>query len=154
MFKELQLPQSELIVAGEIYDTNLKNRLVALANQGNIKLNMKFIPDDEVQRYFNTADVVVCPYKAIENSSTILLSASFKKPTIFPDIGSLKHYPEELGFKYSHTSGDGLLSAMKKAYASKDLVTLGENSYKYVKKFDWEILARKMHDVYKDVNSG
>ena len=44
----------------------------------NIMLIDRFIEDDELQYFFNAADVITLPFKKIENSGSVILAMGFK----------------------------------------------------------------------------
>ena len=49
-----------------------------------------FIPDDEAERYFKAADVLLLPYNHIFQSGVLFLGYSFGLPIILTDVGSLR----------------------------------------------------------------
>ncbi|MBK8185454.1 MAG: glycosyltransferase [Candidatus Competibacteraceae bacterium] len=51
---------------------------------------INFIPDDEVEIFFKSADVLILPYKAIFQSGLQFLAYGFGLPVIATDIGSFR----------------------------------------------------------------
>ena len=51
-----------------------------------IKYKFKFIPDEEVDLYFNASDIVVLPYKKIYNSAVLNKAFSWSKPAIVSNL--------------------------------------------------------------------
>lgn len=49
-----------------------------------------FVPDGAVARWFMAADVAVFPYRAILNSGSVHLAATFRVPVIIPDEAHLR----------------------------------------------------------------
>lgn len=64
-----------------------------------------YIPDDDLQFYFNAADVIVLPYNEILTSGSLMLAASFGKPIIAPDLPALRNY-NEVGFVLTYKRSD------------------------------------------------
>jgi glycosyltransferase involved in cell wall biosynthesis len=119
-----------------------KNALI-IAGKGSAS---GYIADDELQWYFNAADVVVFPFKKITTSGSSLLALSFGKAIIVPAIGDLSYLPDEITYKYSPEDKNGLINAMKKA--ADDIVILRKKSdfaLQYAKRLDWSIIAKKTH---------
>jgi glycosyltransferase involved in cell wall biosynthesis len=83
-FLSLKIENNLLIIAGPTdnmaYVQHLRSLVVKKAD--NIIFVNEFISIDNLQYYFNAADVVVLPFKNIEHSSSIDLAMSFAKPII------------------------------------------------------------------------
>ncbi|RDB03749.1 glycosyltransferase [Runella aurantiaca] len=72
-----------LVIAGKSYDDDYWESLLAESNnQPTIHWHHRFIEDEDVQYFFNAADVVVLPFVRIDHSGTIDLAMSFGKPII------------------------------------------------------------------------
>jgi beta-1,4-mannosyltransferase len=82
-FHSMSKPYDCLLIAGENTDqkyiSNLKN--LSCHNPGIIWFD-RFIAKEEVQYFFNAADIVVLPFIKIDHSGTIDLAMSFSKPVI------------------------------------------------------------------------
>lgn len=55
-----------------------------------ITLSRRFVDDDELQVYFNAADVAVYPYEKILTSGSVLLSLSFGVPVVAPRVAMVE----------------------------------------------------------------
>src|SRR5262249_14973793 len=51
---------------------------------------IEFIPDEDVEWYFKTADVVVIPYADISQSGIVVPAYTFGVPVIATDVGALR----------------------------------------------------------------
>ena len=115
----------KLIIAGKLPDDSDRSmeRILNIYRKkliGYLKINADFIKKEEVQYYFNCADVVVAPFTRITTSSSVILASSFGKPIICPKIGNLKDLPDNIGFFYNPRNDDGLLECMKQAINKKN----------------------------------
>lgn len=103
-FREIKTDlQIELLIAGKASSEAYKNSIVELVNDcPNIKLNLKFIPDEELVKVISKNDILILPYdiKSSLNSGTIILAFSNKKTVISPLIGTLKDYKDKSFFYY------------------------------------------------------
>lgn len=52
--------------------------------------HLDFVPDGDIARWFTAADIVVLPYRAILNSGSLHLAATFGKPVVLPDEPHLR----------------------------------------------------------------
>ena len=101
---------------------------------------------DELQTYFNAADVVVLPFKTITTSGSALLALSFGKAVIVPRLGDLALLPDEISYKYSPQESDGLIKAMKEAEKHPDiLVKKSKAAQCYAEELGWPSIAEKTH---------
>ncbi len=83
VFKNFAQPTDRLIIAGKSYDVDYFETLQKLAdNSETIIWQHRFIEDNEVQTFFNAADVVVLPFVRIDHSGSVDLAMSFSKPVI------------------------------------------------------------------------
>lgn len=81
-----------LVIAGRIEDKDVHREIVRRAD-GNpgVRIFTGWIPDDDVQLYFNACDVVVLPYTEITTSGVLPLAYSFGKPVITTSIGGMNN---------------------------------------------------------------
>ncbi|HBR68765.1 MAG TPA: hypothetical protein DEA55_05245 [Rhodospirillaceae bacterium] len=97
-FSGIKKKDSFLLVAGSVKDPALKPALEQAAQgKDNIRLDLKFIPDEDIPYYFAAADIVVLPYTNILNSGAALLALSFDRPVVVPALGSLRELQEMVG---------------------------------------------------------
>lgn len=77
-----------LIIAGQANDDGYQRNIQAQANgRSNIMFFPDYIPNEDLQYFFNSADACVLPYRHATTSGAALLDYSFAKPIIAPAIG-------------------------------------------------------------------
>ncbi|AFZ02256.1 glycosyltransferase [Calothrix sp. PCC 6303] len=97
-FRELAPPDWTLVIAGKIERDSLKDEIItATNNDSQVKLFLEYIPDEQVQLYFQSADLVVLPFQEILNSGSALLSLSFNRPILVPALGSIPELQNQVG---------------------------------------------------------
>jgi glycosyltransferase involved in cell wall biosynthesis len=85
-----------LLVAGRIeqgcddYWSSVQEMISAWGLSEKVTLRIDYIPDEKVELYFKTADVLLLPYKAIFQSGLLFLTYSFGLPVIVTDVGSFR----------------------------------------------------------------
>jgi glycosyltransferase involved in cell wall biosynthesis len=115
----------------------------------------KYIPNDEIQIYFNASDVVVLPYKWITQSGIIPLAYSFSKPVIVTDVGATSEMVinGETGFVVPIDNNDALVQAINKIF-TMDHEKMGKKANELaIQKLTWDVLAEKTIKIYKKVVS-
>jgi glycosyltransferase involved in cell wall biosynthesis len=78
-----------LEITGEFW--NDKNEYISLINDlgiaNKITIIDKYVPDNEMSRYFSRADLVVLPYRKTITSGVIATAYGFKKPVLATNVG-------------------------------------------------------------------
>lgn len=147
-----EYPSAYLVIAGKPHNRNLETEIMggkAVRNK-RILTNLDHVPDDEVQIYFNASDIAVYPFLEITNSSSVLLSGSFKKAVIAPRLGALRELPDGVGFFYDASAGDALADTMRQAIADRELVLQKcSQMWSFVASLDWDEIARDTMTVYQ-----
>lgn len=95
--------------------------------------NIGWIDSDKIDEIFNKHEIVVLPYKRIDNSGLIHLAMSYGKPVIASNLGSLSDIitDEENGLLFKPFDAEDLASKIKLLLKSKELRhTLGYNAKK------------------------
>lgn len=88
-FINVKKPDDYLFIAGECLDKNYILELGKLTEKyPEIIWHDKFIAKNEIQYFFNAADVVVLPFTRIDHSGSIDLAMSFRKPIITLKTGA------------------------------------------------------------------
>jgi glycosyltransferase involved in cell wall biosynthesis len=79
-----------LIVAGKGASCREMDAIHALsAGDSRIRLDIRHIPQHEVQFYMRSADLVVLPFREILNSGSAILALSFGCPVLVPSAGAM-----------------------------------------------------------------
>lgn len=85
-----------LVIAGEVqkgneaYLATLQRCAGEDLDRGRVIFRTEFIPDEEMEIYLKSADVLVLPYNEIFQSGVLFLGYSFGLPVIATDVGSFR----------------------------------------------------------------
>jgi len=129
------------IIAGKGKDKKLVSYLKQKEKQlPNLRVVDRFIPNINLQLYFNACDVVVLPYKNITTSGAVMLAYYFKKPVITVNKGAMLEVvmDNKTGILINDTQE--LTDAIKRIF-SMDYEEMGNAAYEYAKNFTWQKLA-------------
>lgn len=148
-----------LIIAGQIKDCqsyweDIERLIEELDLEKYIIRQIRHIPDDEVEVYFKSSDVLVLPYKFIFQSGVPFLSYSFGLPVIAADVGSLREVVVEGRTGMICKKEDPAdLSDKIRSYFHSDLYTNLEDSMKKIKSygnetFSWDGIGTTIQGVY------
>lgn len=142
-----------VVIAGKILEKDIYEKLINYEKEvTNIKVFAKWIPNDEIQIYFNACDIVVLPYTHITTSGVIPLAYAFSKPVVTTDIGGIKDVVNDnTGILVPPKDANVLREAINKIFGM-DLDAMGRYANEYAKKeFSWESNAQKIKELYESV---
>lgn len=88
-FDTLDADDTCLIVAGNPTEDMLTPVRTAINTAEDVIGDLRYVPDQDVPRYFQTSDIALFPYKDIFNSGSILLAMSFGTPFVAPRMGAI-----------------------------------------------------------------
>jgi hypothetical protein len=66
-------------------------------------LELDFLSDDRMALYLRAADLVVLPYRAIQNSGSAILALSADRPIVVPALGAMSELAAQVGDEWVHT---------------------------------------------------
>lgn len=111
---------ARLLVAGEFYEPVERFQAMArdLGIADRVTFVNRYIPNEEVGRYFVAADVVVAPYRSASQSGVVRIAQAFAKPAIVTDVGGLPEMvePGRTGLVVPPGSPQGLSSAIARFF--------------------------------------
>lgn len=137
-------PRAKLVIAGKPFNEAIKADIENFSRDHAVQSHLRFIPDEEVQLFFNAADAVVLPYQNILTSGAALLAFSFGKPLIVPGIGCIPELVNKTnGFTYNHDRE--LTETMLRALRHSDLSELGKNALDTARDLSWERLTNDLY---------
>ena len=130
-FGEVAKPNQRLIIAG---GSNNKDYLAMIRSEADnqmtatgckIDTHLRIVPDQELQVFFNAADICVLPFEHVLNSGSLLMAMSFGIPVLAPAVGSI---PEVAISNFSHLYDpkiedglkNGLVKISKKQFSQAD----------------------------------
>lgn len=151
----------KLIIAGRInQDKSYKKKIYSIINDNDLNKfiikRTEYIPDEEIELLFKSADLCVLPYVYIFQSGILFVSYNFGLPVVATDVGSLKHEIVEgkTGFMCKSKDADDLAQIIDFYFQSDLYANLTRNRVlirEYAnEKYAWEKIGEKTRDVYRN----
>jgi glycosyltransferase involved in cell wall biosynthesis len=148
-----------LIIAGQIKDCpsywkNIKRLIEELDLKKYIIMQIRHIPDNEVEVFFKASDALVLPYTFIFQSGVPFLSYSFGLPVIATDVGSLREViVEGITGMMCRKEDPADLADKIRVYFQSELYGNLEDNMKKIKsygneKYSWDRIGATIHGVY------
>lgn len=147
-----------LLIAGRCLDQDLERELKqAIAvhpNVGRIGWRFGHIPDADIPDLFGAADVVVLPYRHIDQSGVLFQSLRFGVPIVAARVGSLAQYvTEEVGETFDSGDVIGLSHALLRAHERRS--EFGRDRIRAIARcFEWPQTARVLLPIYAMTDKG
>jgi D-inositol-3-phosphate glycosyltransferase len=156
------LHECRLIIAGRIkecmeYWGMLERRIDEYGLSDRVLKRLEYIPEDEVEFYFKAADVLIAPYRRIDQSGVVFLSHGFGLPVIVSDAGSLAEAVQEGITGYVFRTGDAadLASRVRDYFASELFARLDQSRLEIVRllnaRHSWPDISDEICRVYARV---
>lgn len=109
----------------------------------------RFYANDELQLYFNAADVAVLPFLNVLTSGSTITALGFGKPVVVPAIGCLKELVDDtVGVRYDPQAPNALAEAMR-AIRDRDMAALSTAALARARSLAWEDIAVKTLAAYQ-----
>lgn len=139
-----------LMVVGKPYDGAIEREIRDAANgASNVRLDLRWIPPEDVQVFFVASDLVVLPYRRILNSGAVMLALTFARPVLVPDLGAMRDHQETFGADWIRLyAGD--LTATELAVASEWARTTRRQAID-LDRFGWRPLALRTRTIYEEL---
>ena len=141
----------QLLVVGEFYEPRgpydaLVERL-GLAQA--VRFVDRYVPNGEVETYFQAADVVVLPYKSATQSAIVQIALSFERPAIVTRVGGLPEsvHPGRTGDVVPPEDPEALAQALLAFYADGGLEARQAALRGAASAFGWEAMDATVHAV-------
>ena len=151
VFSRLQGEHLRLLLAAKV-NSEYSADVVARAQAGDPRILMQtaeFFPDEELQLFFNAADVMVLPFVDMLTSGSAITAMSFARPVIAPGIGCLPELLDEnSGIIYDASDRNGLERAMEEI-RERDMSACSESAFQRAKALSWESIAEKTLEAYQ-----
>lgn len=142
----------QLIVAGEYYSNKdeYEKLIQELQVQNKIHLHTRFIPDDEVYKFFCAADVVVQPYKHATQSGVTQICYHFNKPMIVTNVGGLPEIvPNNKVGLVVEPNEQAVSDAILHFYNENKETEFVQNILEEKKKYSWKLMVEKVKSLAK-----
>jgi glycosyltransferase involved in cell wall biosynthesis len=130
--------------------------LIAGAPAG-VRFVARFIADDELRAYFERADLVVLPYREIDQSGVLFTALAFGRPLLLSDVGG---FPEVAATGAARTFPAGDVGALRDALSELlgDTAELSAMSARAraaaAGEYAWPAIARRTLALYESLLGG
>lgn len=147
-----------LIIAGESYLSDAENKelqsiLDNHPKKQNIDTRLRYVSDSEVNLLFSAADANVLPYRHATQSGVSAIAFHFEVPSVVTDVGGLRDLiePYNAGTIAESATPKAIQNAIEELFEKKETINYGENLRIFKEKYSWENLAKKIVELYQEI---
>jgi len=104
VFNECGVNNVGLVIAGKARSKAYKRRIIeAIGLSPSIYFFDKHVSDGDLKYFFIASDLVVLPFVQILNSGSAILSLSFSRPVVVPNLGAMPELKNLIGKEWVYT---------------------------------------------------
>lgn len=145
-----QLPDLQLIIAGEFYEHEDKYRAQIETNglTERVVLRNEFIPDADLRKYFGAADLIVQPYKSATQSGVTQVAFHFEKPMLVTNVGGLAEIVPDHQMGYAcEPSADAIAEDLLDYFTNNRQAAYTECLKKEKGKYAWSNMTKAFVEI-------
>ena len=148
--------QVRLMVAGEFYSDS-EPYLKLIREKGleeKVVLHTDYIPNEQINRYFCAADMVVQPYKTATQSGVTQIGYHFNKAMLVTDVGGLGEIIADRRSGYVvKPEVSAIADAIVDFYDGERQADFEKETMKLKEQFAWTRMTDVMLELYDSINS-
>ncbi|MCQ2311992.1 MAG: glycosyltransferase [Paludibacteraceae bacterium] len=146
------LPQLQLIIAGEFYEDEDKYRkqIADLGLNDRVVVRNEFVPDADLRKYFGAASLIVQPYKSATQSGVTQVAFHFEKPMLVTNVGGLGEIVHDGKMGYAVTpEPKAIAEAIKDYYENNRQEAFTQYLINEKTKYGWDKMTQAFEQVIK-----
>ena len=120
--------------------------------------HIRYIPNDQVDYYYNACDLVVLPYKKIYQSAVLLMAMSYNKPVIVSKIGGMTEIISDSvnGYTFETGNANDLADRIQKIISNLEISQqIADKGFQYVlENYNWDTAGHKTLELYQSMSKG
>ena len=145
-----QLPNLQLIIAGEFYEDEEKYRAQLYFNHlsDRVIIHNDFIADADLCKYFGAADLIVQPYKTATQSGVTQVAFHFEKPMLVTNVGGLGEIVHDHKMGYAvEPNAEAIAEAIADYYTNNRQSNYTEYLIKQKDNYSWHGMANAFYTI-------
>lgn len=133
----------------------IKEQVARLGVHESVRLDFRFIPDEELSAYYQAADVLVYPYREVTTSGALMTALAYRKAIVATTLPAFQEVlrDEKTALLVNYGDIDGLASALTRLIRDpreRERLALGVASLENLNN-SWTWIARETRGCYAAV---
>ncbi|MBU4174676.1 MAG: glycosyltransferase [Actinobacteria bacterium] len=146
-----RIPSLRLLVVGEFWEEmeQYSREIERSGIDRYVTVVDSYVPNEDVPRYFNSADLVVLPYTSASASGIVKIAYAFGKPVITTTVGALPESVDDGRTGYLVPPGDpsAIARAIIEFFEQGRAGEFGRNVEEYRRRFSWERFSEVVESI-------
>ena len=143
-----------LLVCGEFYEgrDDTYRLIETLGIEEVVTVFDRFIPNEDVNRYFCAADLVVLPYVSATQSGIVQIAYHYNKPVVVTNVGGLPEVVRhgETGYVTPPENVDALAEAVIRYYDESREMEFSKAIVEEKKKYSWDRMVDAVETITQE----
>lgn len=137
-----------LFVVGEIYEGRERYRALIkqLGIENRVRMIDRYVANEEVEKYFAAADLVVLPYLSATQSGVVQVAYGFDKPVVVTAVGGLSEAVEDgvTGYVVPPNDPSAVAEAVTRFFDTGAQQEMARGIGRVKERFSWERCKRAL----------
>lgn len=151
------LPNAKLLIVGEFYDSPdvYTNAIKKLGIENATVIINKFVPNEDVGKYYTACDLVILPYRSATQSGILNVAYGFSKPVVVTNVGGLSEFVDDrkTGIIINPDSPQAIANGVLEFFKLKDQVDFEKNIKEFVSNNKFANLTDLFNQIISDSQS-
>lgn len=148
------IPNVKLLVVGESYEdfSFYENIVNELQFSKHVKMENRFVANEEVGKYYSSSDLVILPYRSATQSGILNVAYGFLKPVLVTNVGGLAEFVDdnETGIVVEPESPDAICDGVLKFYTLQKSVNFSKNISIKISQNQFSSIAKLFDTIISD----
>ena len=148
-----QIKDIQLLVVGDFGEDreNYMELIKQLKIGKYVQIVEGYVPDDEVEKYFVAADLVVLPYESATQSGIVQIAYGFEKPVVVTSVGGLPDVVKDkkTGMVVEPKKPEAIAEAVVQFFTHEEADQYVNNIKKEAYRFSWQRMGEVLEEFLK-----
>lgn len=151
------IPNVKLLVVGESYEdfSFYENIVNELQISKHVKMENRFVANEEVGKYYSSSDLVVLPYRSATQSGILNVAYGFLKPVLVADVGGLAEFVDDkkTGIIVKPESPQAICDGVLEYFSLQKSVNFSKNISERISQNQFSFVAQLFDKIIMDTLS-
>lgn len=150
-------PNARLVIAGtgepDLLEA-IRAQVHRLGLQGSVRLDLRFIPDEQLVMYYQAADVVVYPYREVTASGALMTAVAFGKSIVATNLPAFRQVlrDKETALLVDYDDAEALASSLTQLIGNpQERARLAANVASSRDFDSWSSIAKRTRQCYASI---
>ncbi|MDP3149089.1 MAG: glycosyltransferase [Ignavibacteria bacterium] len=152
-----EIPNVKLLVVGESYEdfSFYENIVNELQLSKHVKMENRFVANEEVGKYYSSSDLVVLPYRSATQSGILNVAYGFLKPVLVTDVGGLAEFVDDkkTGIIVEPESPMAICNGVLEFYGLQKSVNFSKNIGERISRNQFSFIAQLFDKIISETAS-